>query len=228
MKATRVLPESYSLYHHFDETKYKKARWVVIVLGLLVYVASFALFNSLAERLHPEYQPVERLHIELTFERLIILLRLLVPVAVIAILHEGIHVLCLWLLTRERPTFATFEGVGGVGVRLPSWYLSRNAFLVANLAPVCSMTLAGLLLLPIVAHTGISLLVFCIALNLAGSITDVISSIYVYLHPPSAYVKTDGQIYHPQGPESVARWKQRLRSVMEWIFARLEQSNGMG
>jgi hypothetical protein len=223
MKATRVLPESYSLYHHFDVTKYKRATWVVILLGLIVFVASFAFLNNLAGRLHPEYQPVERLHFELTFERLVVLLHLLVPVAVILTLHEGIHALCLWLFTHERPTFvATFEGVGGFGVRLPSWYLSRNVFLIANLAPVCSMTLAGLLLLPMVAPPGIGLLVFSISLNIAGSISDVISSMYVCLHPPCAYIKTDGQIYRPPGPESVAGWKRWLRSGLEWILVRLE------
>ena len=227
MNATRVLPESYLLYRHFDETKYRRATWAVILLGLLVFMACFAFFDNLAGIVRPEYQSVEHLHFELTLERLTILARLLMPIAVVLFLHEGIHALCLWLFTHERPTFvATLAGGGGIGVRLPSWYLARNAFLVANLAPVCSITLAGLCLLPIMSHTGISLLVFCTSLNLAGSISDVVSSVYVYLHPPSAYIKTDGRIYHHHKPESVARWKQQLRSVMEWIFARLEQSNG--
>jgi hypothetical protein len=225
MKATRVLPESYSLYHHFDDTKYEKATWVVIVLGLLVFAACFALFNNLAETLRPEYQPVKQLHFELTLERLTILLRLLAPLAIVLILHEGIHALCLWLFTHERPTFvATLGGVGGIGVRLPSWYLPRNIFLIANLAPVCLMTLAGLLLLLLMPQTGVGLLVFCTSLNLAGSTSDVVSSIYIFLHPPSAYVTTDGRIYHPHRPESVARWKQLSRSVIEWVFARLDTS----
>ena len=229
MNAKRFLPESYLLYHHFDETKYKRATWVLIVLGMLVFAASFAFFNNLAGALHPEYQPVERLHFELTLERLTILLRLLIPIAVVLLLHEGIHALCLWLFTHERPTFvATLEGVGGIGVKLPSWYLPRNVFLVANLAPVCSMTLAGLLLLPLVPQTSVGLLAFCISINLTGSTSDVVSSIYMFLHPPSAYVTTDGRIYHPHRPKSVARWKQLLRSVMEWFFAKLEHSNGAG
>jgi hypothetical protein len=227
MNATRVLPESYLLYRHFDEARYRRATWIVILLGLLVFVACFALFNDLAGILRPGYQPVKHLHFELTLERLAILVRLLVPIAVVLILHEGIHALCLWLFTHERPTFvATFGGGGGIGVRSPSWYLRRNAFLVANMAPVCSMTLAGLLVLPMMSDTGISLLVFCISLNLAGSMSDVASSVYVYLHPPSAYITTDGRIYHDHKPESAARWKGQLRSAMEWVFARLKQSNG--
>jgi hypothetical protein len=202
---------------------------MLIVLGLFVFTASFAFFDNLAGALHSEYQPVERLHFELTLERLTILLRLLIPIAVVLILHEGIHALCLWLFTHERPTFvATLEGVGGIGVKLPSWYLPRNAFLVANLAPVCSMTLAGLLLLPLMPQTSVGLLAFCMSINLTGSTSDVVSSIYMFLHPPSAYVTTDGRVYHPHRPENVAGWKQLSRSVMEWFFARLEHSNGAG
>jgi hypothetical protein len=229
MKATQVLPESYLLYHHFDEAKYRKATWLVSALGLLAFVASFAFLNDLAGALHPEYRPVERLRFELTLERLVIVLRLLMPIAVILILHEGIHALCLWSFTHELPTFvATFRGLVGIGVKLPSWYLPRNVLLVASLAPVCLMTVGGLLLLPVVPSKGIRLWVFCISLNLAGSTSDVASSIYVCLHPPSSYINTDGRIYHPHGPETGPRWKRRLRSAMEWILARLEQLKGTG
>jgi hypothetical protein len=227
MNATRVLPESFVLYRHFDEAKYRRAAWAVILLGLLAFTVCLDLLNNLAGMVRPEYRPIERLHFKVTLERLVILARLLVPIAVVLVVHEGIHAICLWLFTHERPTFVTtFGNGGGIGVRAPSWYLSRSAFLVANLAPVCLMTLVGLCLLPIVSHTGVSLLVFCLSLNLAGSIADVASSVYVYLHPPSVYITTDGWIYCHHRPESVARWKDQLRSAMEWVLARLEQSDG--
>jgi hypothetical protein len=88
---TKVLPNTYALYRHFDETKYKKAVWVVIPLGGLVFWVSFGFFNSLAGILRPEYQTVERLHFQLSLERLIALFRVLLPVALVLILHECIH-----------------------------------------------------------------------------------------------------------------------------------------
>jgi NAD/NADP transhydrogenase beta subunit len=221
--ATQVLPQSYALYHHFDETKYKKAIWVVILLGGLAFWFSFVFFNNLAGLLRPEYQSVGRLHFQLSIERLIALFRVLLPVALVLILHESIHATLLWLYTKERPKIVTtFEGIGGIAVRMPSWYLSRNAFLIVNLAPVCLMTLATPFLILVVSNTVINTLVFCAALNLAGSLSDIISSAYIYSYPASTYLDTNGSIFHDQELLSVSNRKLWLRSGIEWFLTKLE------
>jgi hypothetical protein len=225
MKCTQVLPESYVLHGDFNPARFKKAVWVSWLLGFLVAVASFACFRNLARMLRPEFQPAN-LHFDVpTLERLRGFSRVLIPLAVIFVVHESIHALLLWMFTRERPKIvvALKEG-GGICVRLPSWYLPRNAFLAADLAPVCLLTLAGLLLLPVVPQAHLSLLVFCLAVHLAGSTADITSSAFVFLLPPSAYVTTDGAIYvsGSKRAENVPVWKQRLRSFMERILARLE------
>jgi len=221
--ATQVLPQSYALYRHFDETKYKKAMGVVILLGLLAFWVSFAFFNNLAGLLRPEYQSVERLHFQLSMERLITLLRLLLPVALVLILHECIHAVLLWLYTKKRPFFIViFKGIGGIAVRMPSWYLSRNAFLIVNLAPVCLMTLVFPFLILVVPRAAINILVFCAALNLAGSLSDIISSIYISLHPATTYLNTSGYFYHDQVLLSIPRWKLWLQSAIELFLAKLE------
>jgi len=222
MKATRTLPETYVPYSNFRPSRFKRTLWVIWLFGLLVAAASFAFFSNLSSILRPEFQPMKRLHFEIpTLDRLRTLPTVAVSVAVILIVHEFIHALCLWILTRERPLIVA-KG-GGLCVRLPSWYLSRNAFLISNLAPVCLITLAGLLLLPIVPQTSISLLVFCTAMNIAASTADMASSVYILLHPRSVYLDTDGTIYtsRSQGFER-AKWRQRLRSSIEWILAKLE------
>jgi hypothetical protein len=170
MKAvTQVLPESYALYHQFYQTRYKKAGWVSILLGLLLFSMSFAFFNSLARFMRPEYQFVEHLHFQLSMDRLTILLSMLLPVAFVLILHECIHALLLWLYTKERPILVvTWTGVGGIAVRMPLWYFSRNTFLMINLAPASLITLAVLLFVLMVPLTAIGILVLR-RLNLAGS-----------------------------------------------------------
>ncbi len=221
--ATQVLPPSYSLYRHFDETKYKKVTWVVILLGGLVFWVSFAFFNNLAGVLRPEYQIVERLHFQLSAERLIALFRVLLPVALVLILHECIHAVILWLYTKKRPTFVTtFEGIGGIAVKMPSWYLSRNAFLITDLAPVCLITLAVPFLFLVVPRAVINTLVFCAALNLAGSLSDIVSSIYIYSQPATAYLTTNGYLFHDQEPLSVPSWKQWIQFTIEWLLAKLK------
>jgi hypothetical protein len=221
--ATQVLPSSYALYRHFDETKYKKVTWVIIALGGLVFWISFVVFNNLAGILRPEYQIVERLQFQLSMERLIALFRVLLPVALVLILHEGIHAGLLWLYTKERPKIvATFEGIGGIAVRMPAWYLSRNAFLIINLAPVCLMTLAIPFLILVSPHTAINILVFCAALNFAGSLSDMISSAYIFSHPATTYLDTNGSLFHDQELLSIPSWKRWLRSAIEWFLTKLE------
>ncbi|HLO16137.1 MAG TPA: DUF3267 domain-containing protein [Anaerolineales bacterium] len=221
--ATQVLPNSYVLYRHFDESKYKKANWVIILLGGLAFWIAFVFFNNLAGTLRPEYQAVERLHFELSVERLIALLRVLLPVALVLILHECIHAALLWFYTKARPTFVgTFKGIGGIAVRMPSWYLSRNAFLIVNLAPVCLMTLAAPFFILVMPRAMIGILVFCAALNLAGSLSDIVSSIYIYSHPSATYLDTNGSLFHDQEQVSIPNWKRWLRSAIEWFVAKLE------
>ena len=226
--ATKVLPPSYTLFRHFDETKYKKAVWVVILIGGLVFWVSFIFFNRLAGILRPDYQTVEQLHFELSMERLGLLLQILVPVVVILILHECIHAAFLWLYTKERPRLvATLKGIGGIAVRMPSWYLSRNTFLIVNLAPVCLITLAIPFLILVLPNTAVGVLVFCAALNLAGSLSDIVSSVYIYSLPATVYLKTNGYLYRSQESLSVPGWKQGLQSTIDWFLAKLEQSNNV-
>ena len=222
VKATQTLPHSYVVYDSFRPSKWKRTLWAIWLLGLLVAGGSFTFLGSLASSVRPEFQP-KRLHFEVpTLERLCSISILVVALAALFAVHELIHILCLWGFTGERPVIVT--GGGGLAVRLPSWYLSRNEFLVANLAPVCLITVAGLLLLPLVPQTSISLLVFLTAMNFAGSTPDMASSVYILLHPPSIYLDTEGTIYTdgPQGSESVPKWKQRIRSFIESTLAKLD------
>ena len=221
MKATQTLPHSYVVYNSFRPSKWKRTIWAIWLLGLLVAGVSFTFFRSLAISVRPEFQP-KRLHFEVpTLERLYSISILVVALAALFAVHELIHILCLWGFTGQRAVIVA-KG-GGLHVRLPSWYLSRNEFLVVNLAPVCLITVSGLLFLPLVPHTNISLLVFLTAMNFAGSTPDMASSVYILLHPPSIYLDTEGTIHTdgPQGSESVSKWKQDIRSFIESILAKL-------
>jgi hypothetical protein len=141
----------------------------------------------------------------------------------VLILHECIHTLLLWLYTKEHPIFiATLKGIGGIAVRMPSWYFSRNAFLIVDLAPVCLMTLAVPFLILIVPRTAINLLIFCAALNVAASLSDIVSSIYICSYPATAYLNTGGDFHSDQKQVNVPNWKRWLRSIIEWMLAKLE------
>jgi hypothetical protein len=222
MMSTQVLPESYELYGDFRSGRFKKAVWAASLIGLVILLGSYTFFYRLASILRPGFQSIRYLHFEISFERLWSMYKVLVPLVIIIVFHELIHALCLWIYTGKRPVIrATLKGAGGLYVRLPSWYLSRNAFLVVNLAPVCVITLVGSFLILVIEQTGISLLIFCLAVHLAGATGDLLSSVFIFLQPSSVYLTTDGMIYI-KGTENMPKWKKTLRSAMKSALDRLE------
>jgi len=222
MMCTQVLPESYELYGDFRPGRFKKAIWAVSLVALVILFASYSLFYKWASLIRPGFQPTESLHFEISFERLWSILIVLVLLLVIFILHELIHAFCLWIYTGKRPVIrVSLKGGGALYVRLPSWYLARNAFLVVNLAPVCLITLVGFLLMFVIEQSGLGLLIFCLAVHLAGATGDLVSSVFIFLQPSSVYLTTDGMIY-AKGSESMPHWIQKLRSFLLLALDRLK------
>lgn len=192
-------------------------------------VIAYLSLRLLAELLRPEFQPSPLRFEGLSPDRLTSILALVLLLIVVFAIHELIHALFLWLFTGHLPILVVAGG--GLAVRLPSWYIPRDQFLVTNLAPLWLMTFAGLLLVNIVPPKQISLLLFLTAMNMAGSIADLVSSAYLFLHPPSTYIETGAmEIYAhgPTDPNPVPAWKLRLRSFVENEIARLDPTSGSG
>jgi hypothetical protein len=222
VNSTQRLPESYQLYGDFTPDKFKKAIWPVSLVAVVMLVASYFFFYWWASLIRPGFQTTKSLHFALSFERLGGLAALLGLLLVIFAIHELIHALCLWIYTGKRPVIrATLKGGGGFYVRLPDLYLPRNVFLVVNLAPVCSITLIGFLLMFAVGQANLGLLIFCLAVHLAGATGDLVSSVFIFLQPSSVYLTTDGLIY-TDGSENTAAWKQKFRSALLWMLDRLK------
>ena len=222
MMSTQLLPESYELYGDFRPDRFKKAVWAVSLVALVILLASYTFFYQWAILIRPGFQSIKSLHFDISFERLWGILTVLGVLLVIFGVHELIHALCLWIYTGKRPVIrATLKGGGGFYVRLPAWYLSRNVFLVVNLAPVCLITLVGFLLMIEIEQSSLGLLIFCLSVHLAGATGDLVSSIFIFLQPSSIYLTTDGLIY-TNGSENMAQWKQKLRSALLWALDRLK------
>lgn len=228
MKATQELPSTYVPYDKFMPSRWRKTHWVTWVLGIALAWLSYSLLRFTAQALRPDYQP-HPLHFEVpTLERLGSILVAILALAIVLSVHELIHAIFLWLFTGQRPIIVA--GNGGFAVRLPSWYIPRDRFLLANLAPCCIISLIGLLLLLVVPQRDISSVAFLTAMNLAGSVADIVSSVYLFLHPKSIYLETEGTIYFDRhvGIDSVPEWKLRVRSLMEAAIARLDPLSEAG
>jgi hypothetical protein len=222
MNSTQVLPKSYRLKGDFRPEKYKKAVWAASLFALVILIGSYTFYYWLAGVLRPGFQSNQNLHFMLSLERFLSMWRIIIPLIIIILVHESIHALCLWIITGKRPILrATFKGAGGLYVRLPSWYLSRNAFLVVNLAPVCSITLIGSILIMVLAQSTINLLIFCLSVHLAGATGDLLSSAFLFLQPASLYMTTDGILYIGENAQ-MPGWKEKLLSIMNSALSRLE------
>lgn len=228
MKATQTLPPTYIPYDNFRPSKWRKTHWVTWIFGIALTWPSYSVLRLIAKVLRPDFQP-HPLHFEVpTLERLGSILVTAFALAIVFAIHEFIHAIFLWLFTGHRPII--IAGGGNLAVRLPSWYIPRDLFLVTNLAPFCIISLVGLLLLLVVPQRYISLTVFLTAMNMAGSIADITSSAYLFLHPPSIYLETEGTIYFDGliGPDSSLEWKLRIRSLIEAAIAKIDPINGAG
>ena len=228
MKSTQTLLSTYIPYDNFKPTKWRKTHWVTWIFGIAFALLSYSFLRRLAETLRPDFQP-NPLHLQTpTLERFWATLILVVIVAIVLAIHELIHAVFLYYFTGRFPSLVV--GGGGLAIRLPGWYIPRNQFLTANLAPFIVITLTGVLLLPAVPQRYISWTVFLTAMNMAGSIADIFSSAYLFLHPPSIYLETEGTIYFDENakPNSVSAWKNRVRSLFESAIDKLDPQNGTG
>ena len=215
MKSTQMLPSTYISYKNFKPTKWRKTNWVMWTIGIALAWLAYSFLRRLAEILRPDFQS-RPLHFQApTPERLWAILILVVILAIVFAIHELIHAIFLYFFTGHFPSLVT--GGGGLAIRLPGWYIPRDQFLIANLAPFIVITLMGVLLLLAMPQSYISLTVFFTAMNIAGSIADIFSSAYLFLHSPSIYLETEGTIYFNENADlnSVLAWKVRTRSLIE-------------
>lgn len=222
VKATQKLPSTYIPYDKFKPSNWRKTHWVFWVFGIALAWASYSLLRFTAQALSPDFQASPLGFTGPILERLGMALVLILPVAVVLTVHELIHFILLWLFTGHRPII--IAGNGGFAVRLPNWYIPRDQFLLVNLVPFCIISLVGLLSMPVVPQRHLSSAIFLTAINIAGSAADILSSVYIYLHSSSIYLETEGTIYFdgPIGPDSVSKWKLRVRSLIEATIAKLD------
>lgn len=116
---------------------------------------------------------------------LIVILALL---AVHIVIHEAVHGLFFWIFTGARPVFA-FRGAYAYAA-MPGWYIRRNAFLITTLAPLVTITAAGLLLM--LATDWLLPIWFVITMNASGSVGDLYVAGLLFRQPPDCLVEDQG------------------------------------
>ncbi|MEW5868297.1 MAG: DUF3267 domain-containing protein [Chloroflexota bacterium] len=166
MQPTRNLPPT---YHPIWSMRLKDSRLVLalnlLALGLFFPCGICFLVYALAVR--PD------LEINGQFDNLSLvwLLAIIGTFAVTIILHELVHGLFYWIVTRERPTFGlTWLYAYAVA---PGWYFPRNPFIAIGLAPLVVITALGLLAILFVPAKWLPLVLLALLTNATGAVADV-------------------------------------------------------
>jgi predicted metal-dependent HD superfamily phosphohydrolase len=188
-------------------------RRVVLILNLIALVLLFGfgwLFWQLAAAIRPDLS-------SFGLGDGVQWLWLLLGIVGVLVLHELIHGLFFWLFTGERPKFGLH--IFYAYAAAPSWYLPRNRFIIVGLAPFILITVAGLILLAVIALEAVNELLVVLTLNAAGSVGDLLVTGWLMTRPESTMINDRGQaitfyeLPEPTVAEMSRRWLNLVRSL---------------
>lgn len=188
MTATKRLPENYVHFRTLDLTKNKAVMILLNLAGLILFFLFGWFFLWLAMLMRSGQAPLQ-----FNFPLLPWLLALLATYAGVLILHELVHGLFFWLITRERPYFGLKQLYAYAAA--PDWYIPRNPYLLVGLAPLILITFLGIILIPFVSQFGLILLLFAMTANAAGAIGDIFVVGWLVNLPSGILVRDDGDTF---------------------------------
>lgn len=172
----------------------KKNLVLLQAAGLIALVVAGVLFLQAAILLRPDI-PAEASFTFSGSEGLLVIAAALGvlagAVAVLVVVHEGVHALFFRAVTGGRPHFGITGFYAYVGAP-PGVAVPRNRYLAIALAPLFVVTAAGLLLLPAIPLIALPPLLLLLVLNAAGSVGDLIASCWLLRYPPSVLVGDQG------------------------------------
>lgn len=185
MEPTKTLPDGYCPQARLDLSE---SRMVCIFLAtslLLFFPMAGYFFTQMTEWLRQDGMTVAM--------NLPVGLAMIAGVVIIVLLHEAVHGLFFWHFTGERPVI----GMKGIYTyaSAPDWFLPRNQLVVVAIAPLVVLSLAGLLLIPLVPAWLLAPLVLAVTVNAAAAVGDVLLLLWLLAQPASSLVKDAGDTF---------------------------------
>ncbi len=185
MKPTQTLPETYQLEDSLDLSKDKRLAIILNLLGVVVFLLSGGIFVRLALMLRGGNE------FSVAFDNLLLALFMCVLVVFLAVVvHEGLHGISFWYLTKGKPKF----GIKGLYAyaAVPDWYVPRRIYFAVALAPLVVVTVVGVLLMPVVSQVLLPFLLIWMVFNFSGSIGDVTIVAWLLRKPQTVYINDFG------------------------------------
>lgn len=212
MKATAVLPDDYIPYQAFSADD-RKLLVIMNVIGLALLLLFGWLFLRLAMAIRPEAFHGGTIFSSQQSGWLPLLLVLVAAVAVL-VLHELVHGFFFWLFTRTRPKFGLSPFYAYAAA--PDWYLPRHQYLVVGLSPLVVITLAGILLLPVVPIGLVLSVYLAMTVNAGGAVGDILVTGWLLGQPATLLAQDTGpavNFYRPVSPQIAALYRRWRRLI---------------
>ncbi len=174
-----------------DFHKSRALALAVNLMGIILFVPFYLIFSYIALRLFTTGQADLFLyHREFADASGGQTALFLVAVLIVVALHEGIHGLCFFLCTGERPVFGFKSVFFYAGA--PGWYIRRDCYLIVVLSPLVLITIIGFTLLSFVPESLASLVLLAFTANAAGASGDLWVAMKLLRTPRRTYVHDTG------------------------------------
>jgi hypothetical protein len=186
VKPTKELPPEYQVVFTLDLSRNLLVSIILNIVAVFVFVLAGFLFARASMLLRPDFWADDLADLYSSKE----IVNMLIALVLMLIIHEAVHGLAFWFITRERPKFG-FTGIYAY-TAAPEWYIPRNPMVVSALAPLVLLTVLGIVLMPIMPSVALSGLVFFLSLNTAGSVGDIFLVFWIITRTPTALVNDHG------------------------------------
>ncbi len=200
-ESTQQLPENYQLIDELDLNENRGLGMILTLTGVgLLFGVSWLLLQSLTF-LRPEYLSTENILIITgmrEFWRGVLLL--IASMGLMTILYSGLRWLMFLIITRQHPTLSV-RGFSAY-TSAPSWYITRNAYLMISLTPVVLITLLGVAAIPIVPLNFVPGVMLVVSLNFAAAINDIVTAYWLLRRPKDILIQSYRDGVRVFGPRS--------------------------
>ena len=204
-KPVKEIPANYRLFWKFDLTRVRELFWLnffslVLLFAAMILFGFFIYWQRSADITIPTHYRPPRVSEALNF-----FAQLFGTVAVMILVHEGLHGLFFWIFTGTRPRFA-FK-LYYAYASAPGWFIPRWQYFFISLAPLLGITffaVLGVLHLPAVFLLPLYLLVI---FNSSGAVGDLWVTGRLISAPSGTMIRDFGdaiEFYRPSAEDSAA------------------------
>lgn len=190
LEPTRSLPEHFRENGCFDLNENRGLGMILNLTGLGLLFGVGWLFLESLSFLRPEYVSAENILIITgmrEFWRGVLLL--VVSVALVILMREGLHWLALWIITKDLPKLG-FRGLYAYATA-PEWYLPRWVYTWQTLIPLFGITVLGVIAVVLVPLNLVPGVMLVVSLNAAMAVNDLATLYWLMGKPKGSLIMED-------------------------------------